>query len=203
MEKSARFKYNLSLEYVMQDFFGPKHYSGMAGAFRDPTFSKKAMLSAVKRIRRRLDNILTVDDRLRQTTGWTLDHLESNIKTMSEEVNNDWNIITNLLHLIVHLLGYDWLDGQVHRHIVFYQDKAQEQLDWRMKDTREYIDEWRIEKKRRYILVNFLQKNEIPKYQIAKLLGITVRRVNRILLEIEKYEKKTGKSLPKFQKESL
>lgn len=136
-------------------------------------------------------------------TGIILDRLESHAKELSEEVNNDWYIIANPLDFIVHLLGYDWLDGRVHRHVFFYQDKAQEQLDWKMrKGKREYYGILRPEEKRRYMLVNFLRKNKIPKYQIAKLLGITVRRANRILLEIEEYEKETGKMLSKFEKES-
>ena len=201
MDRSTRFKYG-SLLFAMQNLFGRKHYEGMAAAFSDPTFCKECMLKAIKRIRNRLDDILTMDERLRQTTGMILDSWESNVKEMSEEVNNDWGIIANLLDLIVHLLGYDWLDGRVHRHIVFYQDKAQEQLDWKIrKGKREYYDGLRLEKKRRYILVNLLKKNQIPKYQIARLLGISVRRVSRILLEIEEYEKETGKSLPKFEKE--
>jgi len=186
----------------MQDLFGRKHYDGMAGAFVDPIFCKECMLRAVKRIKNRLDDILTMDERLRQMTGIILDRLEGNVKEMSEEVNNDWAIITHLLDLIAHLLGYDWLDGRVHRHVFFYQDKKQEQLDWKIrKGTREYYDLLRLEEKRRYMLVNLLKKNQIPQYQIAKLLGISVGRVSRILLEIEEYEKETGKSLPKFEKE--
>lgn len=200
MDRSARFKYNLSLEYVMQDLFGRKHYNGMAGAFRDSKFCKKCMLRAIKRIRSRLDNILTMDERLKQTTGLILNRLETDVKEMSEKVNNDWAIITNLLHLIVHLLGYDWLDGRVHRHIVFFQDKAQEQKDWmEMLGRREYYDQWRLEDKHRYMLVNMLKKNEIPKHQIASLLGISIRSVSKILSEIEEYEKETGKSLPRFK----
>jgi len=202
MDGSVRFKHNLILEYVMQDLFGRKHYGGMAGAFADPAYCKECMQRAVKRIRKRLDEILTMDERLRQITGIILGRLENHAKEISKEVNNDWDIIAHLLDLIAHLLGYDWLDGRVHRHVLFYQDKTQEQVDWKMrKGTREYYDLLRLEEKRRYMLVNFLKKNKIPKYQIAKLLGITVRRVNRILHEIEGYKKETGKSLTKFEKE--
>lgn len=202
MDRSARFKYNLSLLLAMQNLYGRKHYDGMAGAFMDPNFCKECMLRAVKRIRNRLDDILTMDERLRQTTGLILDNLKSNVKEMSEDVNNDWNIIANLLDLIAHLLGYDWLDERIHRHIIFYQDKAQEQLDWKMrKGTREYFDEWLQDKKYRYMLVNLLKNNQLSNYQIARLLGISVRGVHRILLEIEEYEKETRKSFPKFEKE--
>jgi predicted transcriptional regulator len=65
-----------------------------------------------------------------------------------------------------------------------------------MRKATRFYDEWRLEDKRRYMLVNFLRKNNIPKYQIAKILGITVLRVNRILLGIREYEKEKGESFP-------
>jgi len=199
MEESARFKYNLSLEYVVQDLFGRESYGGIAGAFCDVDFCKKCMFRVIKRIRRRL-SILFMDERLRRITGIILDRLEENLKETSEEVNNDWDIIANLLDLIVHLLGYDWLDGRIHRHVFFYQNSGQEQLDWNYEKGRAYFEEWRKEDIHRSMIVNFLRKNQIPKYQIANLLRISVRRVNRILQEIEDYEKETGKSFPRFEK---
>jgi len=181
----------------MQDLFGRKSYGGIAGAFCDADFCKKCTLRAIKRIRRRL-SLLFMDERLRQTTSIILDRLQKNLKETSEEVNNDWHIIANLLDLISHLLGYDWLDGRIHRHVFFYQNLGQEQLDWNYKKGREYFEEWRKEDKRRYMLVNFLRENQIPKYQIANLLRVSVRRVNKILREIEEYKKETGKSFPRF-----
>lgn len=194
--ENSRFKDSMFFEFAMQDLLGPKYY-GSAGGFSDPTFCKECMIRAVKRIRNRLDQILTVDERLRHSTGIILDRLESNVKETSEKVNNDWEIIADLLDLIAHLLGYDWLDGEIHRHVIFFQDRTQEQFDC-IKQKSEYYDELCLEEKRRYMLVTFLEKNQIPKYQIARLLGISVRRVNRILLGIKKYESETGESLPKF-----
>jgi len=182
----------------MQDLFGRKHYDGMASVFEDYAFSKECMLRAGKKIRRRLNEI-TMDERLREITNIILNRLERNSKEMSEEINNDWYLIAHLLDLIVHLLGYDWLDGRVHRHVFFYQDRAQEQIDWKYKKGREYFDEWRQEDKRRYMLVNFLKKKQIPKFQIAALLGISVKRVGKILQGIAEYEKETGKNFPKFE----
>jgi len=114
-------------------------------------------------------------------------------------MHNDWHIIADLLDLIVHLLGYDWLDGKVHRHVFFYQDKGQEQLDWRKRqEFREYYDSLRLDTKRRYMLVNFLEMNGIPKHQIARLLGLSIDRTNKILKEIENYEKEIGNDFPEF-----
>jgi len=201
MERGERFKHNLILEYVMLDLFGSKgrHYHGLAGAFRDTAFCRKTMLKAIRKIGKRLDEIITMDERLRQMTSSILESLEHYIKETSEKVNNDGYIIAKLLDLIVHLLGYDWLDGKIHRHVFFYQNKGQEQLDWRKRqESREYYDSLRLDTKRRYMLVNFLKRNKIPKHQIARLLGLSIDRTNKILKEIENYEKETGKDFPEF-----
>lgn len=199
MEKSARFKDNWELEYVMQNFFGRKHYNGIAGGFSDSSFCRKYLLRTVSRIKDRLREI-PMDEQLIQVSGSILDNLEANVKEVSEEVNNDWQIITNLLHLIVHLLGYDWLDGKIHRHVIFCQDKAQEQEDWKiMEGDRAYYDQYRLEEGRRMMLVNLLEINKIPKYEIAELLGINVERVGKILLEIKRHQNETGKKFPQFK----
>jgi len=197
--RTDRFKHYLVLEYVMGHLFGLRHYGGIAGAFQDASFSRKCLLRAVKRIRNRLDEI-PMDERLIQSTGNILDSLEADVKEISENVNPDWNIITDLLNLVIHLIGYDRLDGKVHRSVIFFQDRGQEQEDWKWQiGAREYYDNYRLEEKRRYMLVNQLNKNKIPKYQIATLLGLSIKRVNQILLEIPKIEKEIGKTIPKFE----
>lgn len=198
-ERFDRFKHNLMLEYAMWDLFGRKHYEGIAGGFRDPSYCRECLLKAVKRIRNRFSEI-PMDERLTQNVGNILDSLEANAKEISENRNTDWNIITDFLHLVIHLIGYDLLDGKVHRNVIFFQDRGQEQEDWKFKvGDREYYDNYRLEEKRRYMLVNQLMKNKVPKYQIAKLLGLSMKRVNQILLEIPKIEREIGKTIPTFE----
>jgi len=198
-ERFNRFKHNLSLEYAMYDLFGPKHYSGMAGGFRDASYCRDVLLKAVRRIRNRFSEI-PMDERLTQNVGNILDSLEANAKKISEDKNTDWDIITNLLHLVIHLIGYDLLDGKVHRSVIFFQNLGQEQEDWKFQvGPREYYDNYRLEEKRRYMLVNQLSNNKVPKYQIARLLGLSIKRVNQILSAIPEIEKEIGKAIPKFE----
>ena len=76
----------------------------------------------------------------------------------------------------------------------------QEQEYWKMRvGDREYYDNYRLMEKRRYMLVNQLNKNKVPKYQIAQLLGLSIKRVNQILLEIPTIEKEIGKEIPFFE----
>ena len=198
-ERFNRFKGNLMLEYVMWDLFGRKHYEGIASGFRDPSYCRKCLLRAIRRIRDRFSEI-PMDERLTQNVGTILDSLEANVKQISENRNTDWNIITDFLHLVIHLIGYDLLDGKVHRNVIFFQNPGQEQEDWKWQiGPREYYDTYRLEEKRRYMLVNQLMKNKVPKYQIARLLGLSIKRVNQILLEIPKIEKDIGQKIPTFE----
>ena len=198
-ERFDRFKGNLKLEFVMWDLFGRKHYEGIAGSFRYPSYCRKCLSKAVKRIRNRFSEI-SMDERLTQNIGSILDSLETNVKEISEKKNTDWDIITDFLHLVIHLIGYDLLDGKVHRNVIFFQDRGQEQEDWKFNvGDREYYDNYRLEEKRRYMLVNQLMMNKVPPYQIAKLLGLSLKRVNQILLEIPKIEKEIGKTIPTFE----
>jgi hypothetical protein len=197
-ERFNRFKGSLELEFVMWDLFGRKHYEGIAGSFRNPSYCRKCLSKAIKRMRNRFNEI-SMDERLTQNIGRILDRLETNVKEISENRNTDWDIITDFLHLVIHLIGYDLLDGKIHRNVFFFQDRAQEQEDWKFKvGNREYYDNYRLEEKRRYMLVNQLMMNKVPKYQIARLLGLSLKRVNQMLLEI-KIEKENGKTIPTFE----
>jgi hypothetical protein len=182
-EKHSRFKGSLMLEYVLSDLFGKKEFEGTASGFKDPDFCKKSLLRAINRIRSRLSEI-PLDERLIQSTGIILDNLESKVNEISESANTDWDIITGLLHLVVHLIGFDMFDGKAHRSVFFFQNLGQEQEYWKWQvGAHEYYDNYRKEEKHRIMLVNQLHNNKIPKYQIATLLGLSTKRVNQIIAE--------------------
>lgn len=156
------------------------------------------MLRIVKKIRKRLNEILIMDERLRQQTNVILKSLEDNAKELSVKENNDWSIIADLLDLVAHLLGYDWWDGQIHRQVFYYQTECQAQMDKRKPDPNKYCNILESDEKLRYMLVQSLRKRQLPKHQIARLLGINLQRVNDILSSIEHYEKEQGKNYPEF-----
>jgi len=191
-EKSERFKYNMDFEHAMRNLLGQRYY-GSAGAFRSPKISKEFLRRAIRRIRRRLNVIITTDERLILTTSITLDRLERNVKAMSAKVNNDWFIIANLLNLVALLLGYDWIDGDVHRHVFFYQDKEQEINDYYKKVGKAFWDEfmgdWRI----RFEMVYLLKERKLPNNQIGRVLGLSDKLVAKILKRIKDFEENTEK----------
>lgn len=62
-EESERFKYNMDFEQALRNLLGKRYY-GSAGAFRSSRISKKFLRRAIRRIRRRLNEIITTDERL-------------------------------------------------------------------------------------------------------------------------------------------
>jgi len=192
-EKAERFKYNMDLEHALRNLLGKRYY-GCAGAFSTPQICKQFLLRALRRIRRRINAVITTDERLLLTTSVTLDRLERYAKAMSVRVNNDWSIIANLLHLVSCLLGYDWLDGKVHRHVIFYRDKQQEIEDYQKKEAKAFWNEfpsgdWQI----RYELVYALKQRKLSNNQIARVLALSDKLVAKILKRIEDFEKHSGK----------
>jgi hypothetical protein len=61
MEKEARFKYNLDFEYVTQESFGPKHFSGLAGLFKTRLSAKSAFYGRFT-VSKEDDGVLTGDE---------------------------------------------------------------------------------------------------------------------------------------------
>ena len=191
-EEGKRFKYNMDFEHALSNLLGQKYY-GMAGIFRSSKISKKFLLRAISRIRRRLNEIIVTDERLILTTSITLDRLEHNVKTMSAKVNNDWFIIANLLNLVALLIGYDWDDGKIHRSVFFYQDREQEIDDYHRKVGRPFWDEFRGDWRIRFEIVYLLKEMELPNNQIARVIGISDKLVTKILRRIKDFEKDTEK----------
>lgn len=192
-EKGERFKDNMDFENALTNFLGQRYY-GSAGAFSSPRISRKFLLRALRRIRKRLDEIITNDERLILTTSIALERLEYYTEKTSEKVNNDWFIIANLLDLIALLLGYDWNDGEVHRRVIFYQDKNQEVQDFRIKSAKAFWDEfpygdWRL----RFEIVNMLKGKNLSNNQIARVLRMSDKLVAKILRRIEDFEKHSEK----------
>jgi hypothetical protein len=197
-EKDARFKDSMTLESALMNLLGKKYY-GSAGVFSDPQICKKFLLRAIRRIRKRLNEIVTTDERLLFITNITLDSLEHNVKTTSEKKNDDWFIIADFLYLVSLLLGYDYQDGKVHRHIIFYQNRMQETENYIKKVGRAFWDEFpKGDLRIKYEIVYLLKKRKLPNNQIARILTISDKLVAKILKRIEQFEKESGRSFPQY-----
>jgi len=143
MKFEERFYYNKELEMALNEFFGVKFrggkskYYGLAAAFSDPKFTKKAMKDVIKKIRKRVDELIPEDERLKEMILIELDYLEKTVDKIDKE-NVDWRIIASLIHLIATLLGYDWLYGIPNRHVIYSQTENQKRIDYKNKNSDEY-----------------------------------------------------------------
>ncbi len=197
-EINERFKYNLEFENAMIQLLGQK-YSGYASAAEIPKYVKKGVLEFITKAKERIDQITTMDERLRLLLFLHLNHMKNEIKNIQKE-NNDWIIISILLNIIAVLLGYDWREGKVHRHVVYFRDKNQEIEDYQ-KSRGIFGD--KIEKemtkeiKERYKIVHSLYGNNIPRNLIARIMNISEFAVAQILRD-----EIIGKIL-QFRKEGL
>jgi hypothetical protein len=196
-EKSKRFKYNKELEWALCNLLGSK-YCNLAGGYSSVKYCKKDLRRAIKHIKKRLNKIITIDERLLSETSILLERLDNYIKGTSIKVNNDWYIIAILLNLISLLIGYDWKDGKVYRHIIYYQDKEQERTNY-IKEVGNiaFWEEFGGDKRIRYEIVYLLNEKKLPKNQIARVLGLNYNRINKILKAIEDFEKSTGEKFLK------
>jgi len=119
-----RFCNNMQLELALRTLFGNKYYH-FAECGQDPKEIKKAMKDWIKKIENRIDELTNYDLRLKEVSESLLEELKIDISQL-EKKNNDWIIISRLIQLISYLLGFDFVDGEIYRHVLFFQDKTQE-----------------------------------------------------------------------------
>jgi len=172
------------MEYSLREFFGyQSKWDGTAGGFGSAKYVREALLAIVKRIRKRLEEVITTDDRLLITTHMTLDALENSAKALQD---NQWSlleIVAHLLHLIAYLLGYDWLEGKPNRHIIYYQTADQTWNDdvAQHPETRQFKAQNKEDIKR-YEIVNTLFDEKFRIAEIARVMKLSEPLVKDMLI---------------------
>ena len=166
---------------------------GKASLASDVTFVRKTMLKVLEKWRDRLRDISAIDERLDMITTMELGSLESAIRDTSIAMNNDWLIISSLVGLVNSLLGYDWFDEEIHRHVFYFRDKHQENFDHDMmfpsKDAVESLKEIGKILRAKYALVNHLRNRlGLTVNEVAKVMGLSEYYVRNVLARIAQYE---------------
>lgn len=194
--KSDRFKYNMIFEIAMQNILGT-HYSHSAELFREVDYSKKYLRRAIKKLRKRVVELITHDERLLTQCESILDSIDDLAKKTADDVNNDWEIIANLILLVSKLVGFDWCDGKIYHHAFFYQDLKQEfDSETQKRGARDVYKELMDVRKYQYMTVNSLNKKNLPMIQIGNILNISKDRVKQILEEIKVWERENDNDFP-------
>jgi len=175
-----RFHYCLELERSLKQLFGtgPK-WDGMAGAFQDVAMVREGLLAAANRVQRRLDDILTADDRLRLTTSIEIEALKKEVRKLREGSNNELEVIAHLLSLVGYLLGFDWYLGIPNREVVYFQTAKQQALD----DAKRHPKEsYPLEFEKRVDIARSLYDEGLRMAQIARIMKLSVYVIKGFLV---------------------
>jgi predicted transcriptional regulator len=201
-----RFSYSTDFEIGMRQVLGQRAYHApdIAGM---PASARKLLLEAVKKLSKRVDEIITMDERLRERLLSEFEELRKHVDKI-DKVPNQMPLTGTLFNIISRLLGYDWCDGKVYRTPVYFRTKSQEFKDYRNR----YISKWRdLEREehslvlvRRRIAAN-LKKEGMPISQIARVLNMSEYAVGQLIKDrilaktAELWE--SGHSLDEIRKE--
>lgn len=115
------------MEATDWEFFGEQNRpKGYSIAFNDYKNFKKRCRAFIKKIKMRINDVVTNDILLNELLLGDLKVLEEKVKNISKKNFNEIDIIADLFRIIGHLLGWDCLDGKFYRTPIFYQSKEQE-----------------------------------------------------------------------------
>ena len=180
---TKRFHDSFDMEATDWEFFGERNRpKGYASAFNNCNNFKKRCIAFIKKIRRRISNIVTNDVPLNELLLEDLKGIEEEVKNISNKNFNEIDIIAKLFRIIAHLLGWDCLDGKFYRTPIFYQSKEQEIDLYNSRMNKKPVG--LSEAYHRHIIIKQLLDNGISYEEIALTLNITVRSV-------KSYEKAT------------
>ncbi len=179
MEKE-RFHYCLPMEVIEWEFFGQKKCSsGMASAFSNPVYLKKRCKAFLKKIRKRVDDIVTNDETLRLLLINDIHQLDKEFGRISHKNNNDLEIFADFFMFIAHLLGWAYVDGNFYRTPIYYQTEKQREEDLN-KSTQLNLPYGLYEAYKRRQIIKQLRSEDHPYSAIALIMNLTVSNVKSL-----------------------
>lgn len=178
--RSKRFHYSLELEEALVEILGEKAWYQSAGSFANPARVRQALLAWSKRIRRRLLEIVTGDDRLLLTTRIALDSFDREVRDLRPSKCTELEVLAALLSLVNRLLGFDWRMSRPNRSVFYHQTLDQQLLDEKMQ--RGPQTGVPVEFQKRVEVAGALHDEGMNLVQIAHVLGCTRYMVKALLV---------------------
>jgi len=173
---TKRFHDSFNMEATDWEFFGEQNRpKGYASAFNNCKNFKKRCMAFIKKIRRRVNNIVTNDVPLNELLLEDLKGIEEEVKNISNKNFNEIDIIAKLFRIIAHLLGWDCLDGKFYRTPIFYQSKEQEIDLYNSRMNKKPVG--LVEAYHRHTIIKQLLNSGISHEEIALIFNISIRSV--------------------------
>jgi len=165
------------MEAVELEFFGvKKSSSGMASAFSNPSYLKKRCKAFLKKIRKRIDDVVINDETLRLLLINDIDRLNKEFGQISEINNNDMEIFARFFLLIAHLLGWAHSDGNFYRTPIYHQTQKQREDDlYKADDPNLRIGFYEVYKRRQLVKQLLAEGNTYS--SVALIMGLTASNV--------------------------
>lgn len=179
---NKKFSYNISMEYAFATVLGESVH-GNAGLYDNPTYIKKDFKKWINIIEKRIYELTEYDERLLTVATSHLNRIKDKLKQISTD-DVEWDIITHMIWLVGHLLGYDFF-GEINHHVIFYQDRYQIDHTERMMTGRRIVDdyEWCYHHVRNYQadIVRSLKEKGLTNYQVSQIMNISEYKVKKFL----------------------
>ncbi len=174
---------SIEFERGMMQILGQEaHHSVDAAAV--PSEARKLLLKATRKLRARLDEIVTVDSRLRERLLSDFEDLEVQVKAITKTPSRT-HIIGTLFTILSRLLGYDWMDGQVYRTPFYFRTKSQEYDDHikHMRQWRDWVNEDNQLVLDRRKVCQKLKEEGKAKNRIARVLNVSEYEVEEMITD--------------------
>jgi hypothetical protein len=185
MVQHEHYHYSLALEHAMRELYGSKsRWYQSAGSYSEPKEVREALLAATKCIRARVEDIITIDSRLEDAVGSTLDGLEKEICAIGKQ-DNQLDIIARLLMLVAYLLGYGRMTGKPIREVVYFQTAGQARYDDHLAQTEDFRAARALEVTKRREIAGLLHGQGLSVAQIAHVMKIPGHQVRDYLRDAQ------------------
>jgi len=158
-------------------FCGEKKSHGMTSAFSNYKYMKQRLLNATQKIHKRILNVITADEDLKERLCSATDALMQKIKRIHPQNNNDQEIIANLFEIVGLLLGWDW--GEVVRIPIYHQiEEDRRKILQRRANTKMVSGLWEFYHRRQLVLQ--MLREEKTYAQIALIFNLSESSVKQI-----------------------
>lgn len=178
-------KHSVEFEDGMRQILGDKAYH-TADLAEDLKQSKQLLQKATNKLSARIDEIITMDTRLRGLLLTRLEVLQAYIKRLNK-TPSIMDIVGLLYNIIGMLLGYDWMDGKAYKTPIYYRTKSQEFADYRKVISKSWDsihqEENALVVERRRLCLELHQEKGMHINQVARVLNISEYEVQQYITD--------------------